>query len=56
MEMGYPSGREFYKDNNAARQIIEPALQAVFTTGSKPTSYFKEIAQQVTQAQKTGAR
>jgi len=56
MEMGYPSGREFFKDNNAASELITPALQAVFTTGSKPTSYFKEIAAAVTAAQKTGTR
>jgi multiple sugar transport system substrate-binding protein len=56
MEMGYPSGREFFKDNNAASEIITPALQAVFVTGSQGTSYFKQIAQQVTAAQKTGAR
>lgn len=56
MEMGYPSGREFFKNNNAASELITPALQAVFTTGSRPTSYFKEIAAAVTQAQRTGTR
>jgi multiple sugar transport system substrate-binding protein len=56
MEMGYPSGREFFKDNNAASEIITPALQAVFVTGSQPTSYMKEIAQKVTTAQRTGTR
>lgn len=56
MEMGYPSGREFFKDNNAAREIIDPALEKVFIVGGTPVSYFKEIAQQVTEAQRKGRR
>jgi len=56
MEMGYPSGREFFKDNNAAQELILPAIQAIYTTGSQPVTYLKEIAQKVTAAQKTGTR
>lgn len=56
MEDGYPSGREFFKDNNSASEIITPALQAVYVTGSQPTNYFKQIAQQVTDAQRKGTR
>src|SRR5579884_523674 len=33
MKMGYPGGREFFKDNNAAQEIINPALQKIFVTG-----------------------
>jgi len=56
MQMGYPGAREFYKDNNAAQEIIVPALQKVFVSGGTPVSYFKQVAQQVTQAEKNGAR
>jgi multiple sugar transport system substrate-binding protein len=56
MQMGYPGGREFFKDNNAASEIITPALQKMFVTGGTPTSYMKDIATQVTNAEKNGAR
>ncbi|TAK22436.1 MAG: sugar ABC transporter substrate-binding protein [Chloroflexota bacterium] len=56
MEMGYPSGREFFKDNVSAQQLIVPALEKMFVTGGTPTSYLKEVAEQVTKAQKTGSR
>jgi multiple sugar transport system substrate-binding protein len=56
MQMGYPGGREFFKDNNAAQEILVPALQKVYVTGSTPVTYFKDIAQQITQAEKNGAR
>jgi multiple sugar transport system substrate-binding protein len=56
MEQGYPSGREFFKDNNAAADIIKPALEKMFITGNTPTSYLKEVADQVTAAQKKGSR
>jgi len=55
MEQGYPSGREFFKDNVAAQQIITAALEKMFTGGA-PTSYMKEVADQVTAAQKKGTR
>ncbi|HVC33476.1 MAG TPA: extracellular solute-binding protein [Chloroflexota bacterium] len=56
MQMGYPGAREFYKDNNAAQEIIVPALQKVFVTGGAPVTYMKQIATQVTNAEKNGAR
>ena len=56
MQMGYPGGREFFKDNNAASEIITPALQKLFVTGGTPSTYMKDIAQQVTNAEKNGAR
>jgi ABC-type glycerol-3-phosphate transport system substrate-binding protein len=56
MEQGYPSGREFFKDNIAAQEIMVPALEKVYVTGGTPTSYFKEIAKQVTDAQTRGRR
>jgi multiple sugar transport system substrate-binding protein len=55
MEMGYPSGREFFKDNVAAQQLIVPALEKLYVTGGTPVSYMKEVADQVTKAQQ-GAR
>jgi multiple sugar transport system substrate-binding protein len=51
MEMGYPSGREFFKDNVAAQQLIVPALEKLYVTGGTPVSYMKEVADQVTKAQ-----
>jgi hypothetical protein len=56
MEMGYPSGREFFKDNISAQQLITPALEKVFVTGGTPVTYLKEVADQLTQAQKKGGR
>ena len=56
MEQGYPSGREFWKDNVSAQQIVTPALEKMYVTGGTPTSYMKEVADQVTAAQKKGAR
>lgn len=56
MEQGYPSGREFFKDNNAAQEIIVPALEKLFVTGGTPTSYMKEIAAKVTEAETKGSR
>ncbi|HZR00998.1 MAG TPA: sugar ABC transporter substrate-binding protein [Chloroflexota bacterium] len=56
MEQGYPSGREFFKNNIAAQEIIAPALEKVFLTGNTPVSYLKEIADKVTAAQKGGTR
>jgi multiple sugar transport system substrate-binding protein len=56
MEMGYPSGREFFKDNIAAEQLIAPALEKVFVVGGTPVSYFKDVADQVTKAQAGGRR
>lgn len=56
MEMGYPSGRDFFKDNIAAQQIIIPALEKMYVTGGTPTSYMKEIADQVTKAQQSRGR
>jgi multiple sugar transport system substrate-binding protein len=56
MQMGYPGGREFFKDNNAAQEIIVPALEKLFVTGGTPVSYMKDIAAKVTDAEKHGAR
>jgi hypothetical protein len=56
MEQGYPGGREFWKDNVSAQQIVAPALEKVFVTGGAPVSYLKEVADQVTAAQKKGTR
>lgn len=56
MKMGYPGGREFFKDNNAAQEIINPALEKLFITGGTPVSYMKDIAAKVTQAEKSGSR
>ncbi len=56
MKQGYPSGREFYKDNNAAQELIVPALEKVFITGGTPTTYLKEVAGKVTEAERKGSR
>lgn len=56
MEQGYPSGREFFKNNIAAQEIIGPALEKLYLTGNTPVTYMKEIADKVTAAQKRGTR
>jgi multiple sugar transport system substrate-binding protein len=48
MEMGYPGHRQLFKRDADARQIVEPALRKLFIEGDTPTTYLKEIAQQVT--------
>jgi multiple sugar transport system substrate-binding protein len=48
MEMGYPGNRQFFKKDAEARQIMTPALQKVYQSGETPSSYWKDIAKQVT--------
>ena len=47
MEMGYPGNRMLFKKDAEARQIITPALEKVFVSGSTPVTYFKDIVKQV---------
>ena len=54
MKEGYPGNRILFKKDAEARQIIQPALEKVFTSGNTPVSYFKEIADQVTKGQRAG--
>ena len=56
MNQGYPSGREFFKDNNAAQEILIPALEKIFITGGTPVSYLKDIESKVTDAETKGSR
>jgi multiple sugar transport system substrate-binding protein len=53
MEMGYPGNRILFKKDAEARQIITPALEKVFVSGGTPVSYFKDIAKQVTDKERS---
>jgi len=54
MQMGYPGNRQLFKRDAAAREIIVPALQKLYDNPGTPTTYFKEVATQVTKDQKNG--
>jgi multiple sugar transport system substrate-binding protein len=53
MEMGYPGNRTLFKKDAEARQIITPALEKVFVSGGTPVSYFKDVAKQVTDKERS---
>jgi multiple sugar transport system substrate-binding protein len=53
MKMGYPGNRVLFKKDAEARQLIEPALEKVYIVGGTPVSYFKDVAKQVTDGQKS---
>jgi ABC-type glycerol-3-phosphate transport system substrate-binding protein len=48
----YAGSRVLFVHDAAARQIIQPALESLYASGSNPTSYMVEIAQQVTEDQR----
>jgi multiple sugar transport system substrate-binding protein len=48
LQQGYPAERKLFKKDAEYRQIITPALQKVFLTGTAPVSSFTEVAAQVT--------
>lgn len=50
-EWGYAEDAFWFKDQNAAAELIRPALEAVFVTGSATPDLFIEVAEQVTEAQ-----
>lgn len=52
MEMGYPQDRGFFKKQLAARDVIAPALIKLYRDGNTPISILKEVAEQVTAAQR----
>jgi multiple sugar transport system substrate-binding protein len=51
----YAGSRALFVEDAAARQIIEPALESVYVSMSNDASYFEEIAQQVTEDQRSRA-
>lgn len=53
MQMGYPGNRNFFKNTTAAQELIVPALQKVFDVGQTPVTYFQQVADQVTQNEKS---
>jgi multiple sugar transport system substrate-binding protein len=50
-EPGYGGNVRFFKKDNAAWEVLQPAYDLVFSTGEKDPSYFKEIVQQVNATQ-----
>jgi multiple sugar transport system substrate-binding protein len=53
MRMGYPGNRVLFKRDAEARQVVVPALEKVFIVGGTPVTYFKDVAKQVTDQQKS---
>jgi ABC-type glycerol-3-phosphate transport system substrate-binding protein len=51
----YAGNRVLFEEDAAAREIIVPALESVYGSGSNPVSYFIEIAEQVTADQRERA-
>lgn len=52
IEMGYAKRGPTFRFQQVAEELINPAMEAVYVEGKEPVSIFKEIAPQVTQAQK----
>ena len=50
-EPGYGGNVWFFKNDNAAYEIIGPALQLVFDIGEEEPSYLIEIAEEVNASQ-----
>ena len=47
IEWGYPRDTFWFKNQNCAAEYIKPALEAVFMTGEKDPTYFKEVCKKV---------
>jgi hypothetical protein len=47
LEWGYAEDTFWFKNQNEAAEIIQPALEKVFTVGDVGPEYFIEIAEQV---------
>jgi ABC-type glycerol-3-phosphate transport system substrate-binding protein len=47
LDWGYAEDTFWFKDQNAAAELIQPALEKVFTVGDVGPEYFIEICQQV---------
>jgi len=52
LDMGYAEDSPWYCDTTKATEIINPAIQAVYTSGSQKPDYFVEVAKQVNDSQK----
>jgi ABC-type glycerol-3-phosphate transport system substrate-binding protein len=52
VDMGYAKRGPTFRFQQVAEELINPAMEAIFVEGKEPVSIFKEIAPQVTQAQK----
>jgi hypothetical protein len=51
IKMGYLRGAPIFRYQKAAEELIDPAIEAVLTTGEEPVSIFKEVAAKVTKQQ-----
>jgi multiple sugar transport system substrate-binding protein len=51
LQEGYPSSRRVFKNQNAAAEIINPALEKVYSIGDTPVSYLADIAAEVNKSQ-----
>lgn len=49
---GYPGARRVFKNQNAAAEIINPALEKVYSVGNTPVSYLADITKDVDATQK----
>ena len=52
VDMGYLRGSPVFRDQRAAQELIDPAIEAVLVTGEQPVSIFKDVAAAVTKQQK----
>ncbi|MBC8077811.1 MAG: extracellular solute-binding protein, partial [Chloroflexales bacterium] len=52
LEEGYPGARRTFKNQNAAAELINPALEKVYTVGDTPVSYLGELDAQIPDTQK----
>jgi ABC-type glycerol-3-phosphate transport system substrate-binding protein len=55
LEMGYPRGDQMFRYQAVAAEIIDPAMQQIFTEGKADAKLMKEIAPKVTAAQQKAA-
>jgi multiple sugar transport system substrate-binding protein len=47
LQEGYPGARRTFKNQNAAAELINPALEKVYTIGDTPVSYLGELDAQI---------
>ncbi len=51
VNMGYPKGTPMFRFQSAAQEIIDPAMQQIYTEGTAPVSLLKDITADVEKAQ-----
>jgi multiple sugar transport system substrate-binding protein len=47
LQEGYPGARRTFKNQNAAAELINPALEKVYTVGDTPVSYLGDLDKQI---------